>query len=250
MVQRFNAPRPLLVILILLVTLALQLPAIAQPAPGVRTATSTDGAVLANPGGNAIGVPGTIMYDNNTPFDRDPTLAGTVGNRFDTQGDPHSITTVSFALAGNYGASALVSVWDVNTGAGSAMLLVRQQVLGLANSPAATQRFTAMLTTPITNRTGPFIAGIRNSSFSSAPYLCGLDTGLASTCDGVALTEGTTDPGSGFQGARVNWVGTGMFIPSGASQVSSLGADFGDTNAIFRATGNNLPVELMAFSVE
>ena len=239
----------LLLALAALVALTLQAAADDKPTqkapPGVRTALEAGGVEATKVSGEFL-VPGTITYDNDTPFDRDPTLAGTVGNRFLPGISPHSITTVSFALGGNYGASALASVWDVNPTAMSAMLLLRTQIYGLANSPASTARFTAMLG-PITGHSGSFIAGIRNSSYSMAPYQCGLDSGLASTCDGVALTEGNT--ATVFRGARVNWAGTGMFIPT-VTQVNSVGQDFGDTNAIFRVTGENLPVELMGFSVD
>lgn len=205
----------------------------AGPNPGVPSVPAG-----VAPGG-ALGA-GTIQYDNDTPFNRNGTDGGTVGNRFGNLVDPHSIATVSFAVAGNYGASVVMTVWDVNPA--SVVVLARQLVLGIAQSPAPALRFTAALATPVVGHNGDFIAGIRNTDYDP----CNGNAALASTCDGVALTNGTGP--SEFRAARVNF-NSGVFVPT-VNTVASTGQDIANVNAIFRVTGDNLPVELMDFSIE
>ena len=53
----------------------------------------------------------------------------------------------------------------------------------------------------------------------------------------MALSAGTMDPGMGFHGVR-------------ASTAATTGVDLGNQNAIFRVTGDNLPVELISLGVE
>lgn len=191
---------------------------------------------------------GTIMYDNNTPFDRDGTLDGTVGNRFnDGVTDPHSIASVSFRIAGNYGTSVVMSIWDPNTVAGSASLMTRLIVTGLPDGRYGTVTGTtavAPLAVPITGHSGSFIAGVRNTFYG----LCSGDSGLNSTCDGVALTAGVPPEGSIGHAVRLNFVYSG-FLPT-VTTLSTSGVPFAGGNAIFRATGDNLPVELMRLEVE
>jgi hypothetical protein len=188
---------------------------------------------------------GTQGFDNDTPFRRDGTLGGTVGNRFEV-GDtnpPHSVATVEFAAAGNYATSMVMTVWDINVG--TAMVLLRTQLTGIDQSPAAAARFSAMLAPPVAGHNGSFIAGLRNSDYGP----CGGDQGLASTCDGVALTQGAGGGGGPlFRAARINFNST-VFVPV-LTQVNSQGANIAGVNAVFRVTGDNLPVELMQFEVE
>ncbi|MCK5379393.1 MAG: hypothetical protein KAJ78_08305, partial [Acidobacteria bacterium] len=103
------------------------------------------------------------------------------------------------------------------------------------------------LATPITGHGGSFIAGIHNTAFTG--YGCPSNSNLNGTCDGVALTVGATSPNGGlpYHGAYINLSG-GTFVPP-TTQVASTGVNL-DANAIFRATGDNLPVELMSFSAE
>jgi hypothetical protein len=188
---------------------------------------------------------GTQGFDNDTPFRRDGTLGGTVGNRFEV-GDtnpPHSVATVEFAAAGNYDTSMVMTIWDVNVG--TAMVLKRTLLSGIDETPAAAARFSAMLAPPVVGHNGSFIAGLRNSDYGP----CGGDQGLASTCDGVALTQGAGGGGGPlFRAARINF-NSGAFVPT-INMVNSQGADIAGVNAIFRVTGDNLPVELMQFEVE
>lgn len=187
---------------------------------------------------------GTQQFDNNTPFRRLGTLGGTVGNRFEVGGAiAHSVATVEFAAAGNYATSVVMTVWDINPG--TAMVLLRTQLTGIDQSPAAAARFSAMLAPPVVGHVGSFIAGLRNSDYGP----CNGDQALASTCDGVALTQGAAGGGGPvFRAARVAFNST-VFVPT-INQVNSQGADIAGVNAIFRVTGDNLPVELMQFEVE
>jgi len=189
---------------------------------------------------------GTIMYDNNTPFDRDGTLNGMVGNRFtDSVTDPHSIASVSFRVAGNYLSSVVMSIWDPNTVAGSAQIMTRFIVSGVNSGATATAgTAVAPLTVPITGHSGSFIAGIRNTAYG----LCSGNTALNSTCDGVALTVGVPPEGTSGHAVRLNFADP-LFVPSVAT-LSTSGVSFQGVNAIFRATGDNLPVELMRLEVE
>lgn len=227
--------------LIVAMTLVLALTLQANP---VRQAGEDPGVgvVAAEPGGTSEGGVATIQFDNDTPFRRDGTDGGTVGNRF-APTNTHSIATVSFAVAGNFATSVIMTVWDVN--ATNVNVLQRQLVTGVPQSPATTGRFMAPLTAPVVGHTGEFIAGLRNSDYDP----CSGNTALVSTCDGVALTQGTSPaPPFDSRGARVNFT-TAAFTPV-ITSVASTGQDLGDTNAIFRATGNNLPVELMTFSID
>lgn len=188
---------------------------------------------------------GTQVFDNDTPFRRDGTDGGTVGNRFEVNdpNPPHSIATVSFAVAGNFATSMVMTVWDVNPA--SVMVLARSLVTGIPQSPMTTGRFSAMLAAPVVGHSGSFIAGLRNTDYDP----CIGNQALAGTCDGIALTQGAGGGGGPlFRGARVNF-NSGAFVPTIVT-VNSIGADLAGINAIFRATGDNLPVELMQFSIE
>lgn len=199
--------------------------------------------VPAGPAGSHV--VGTQQFDNDTPFRRDGTDGGTVGNRFEMNdtNPPHSIATVTFAAAGNFATSMVMTVWDVN--AASVMVLARSLVSGIPQSPMATGRFSAMLAAPIVGHSGEFIAGLRNTDYDP----CAGNMALASTCDGVALTQGTGGGGGPlFRAARVNF-NSASFVPT-IQTVASTGADIAGINAIFRATGDNLPVELMQLDVE
>lgn len=239
----------LIAVAILIVTLV-AFTAVAQTPNKQRQSVGSPGvpvvAATAHSGGAGLLGVGTASYDNNTPFNRDGTDGGTVGNRVAvTPAVPtHSIATVSFAVAGNFATSMVMTVWDVN--AASAMTLARSQVTGIPQTPATTGRFTAMLAAPIVGHSGSFIAGLRNSDYDP----CAGNTALGSTCDGVALTQGTSPapPTTARRAARINFT-SASFVPT-ITQVGTTGADIAGVNAIFRVTGDNLPVELMQFGVE
>lgn len=201
--------------------------------------------------GQPVRVVGTIQYDNDIPFRRDGQDDGMIGNRFQPSISPHSIATVSFRLAGNYAAgttgSVVFSVWDVNPA--SAVLMHRFNV---TNAPAVPYGGTNIitdqvvvqpLTAPVVGHSGSFLGGVRNTFYDG----CAGNTGLNTTCDGVALTSGINDGGQGSYAARL--IFTGPFIPT-VTVVPNTGTAIAGTNAIFRVTGDNLPVELMTFSID
>lgn len=205
----------------------------------------------SNGGTRAIG---TITYDNNVPFQRDALVNGTIGNRFTPTTDPHTVTSVSFRLAGNYGVSVVASIWQ--PGATSANLLRRWLITGVPATtvtgtvvvaPVANRVGTTTSIAPITNHSGSFIAGLKNTAYTGLS--CGPPaTALNSTCDGVAVTSGALARGTANHGVRLQLAASG-FIPTTTtvpnSDVSQVSA-----NAIFRVTGDNLPVELMSFGID
>jgi len=191
-------------------------------------------------------VVGTLQYDNNIPFRREPTTDHLIGNQF-VGNDPHSIASVSFRVAQNYGAGVIVSGWDPD-GSGGANRIFQQYVSGIPNGGTMTvTMFTAMapLTMALPGLNGPFIAGVHNTAYTGAG--CPANSMLNGTCDGVALSAGTMDPGMGFHAFRVPLAGM-TFIPPTTVVTAGVAAIPGG-NAIFRVTGDNLPVELMEFSV-
>lgn len=205
-------------------------------------------------GGRIPHVVGTLQYDNDIPFRREPTTDHLIGNQF-TGADPHSVASVSFRMAANYGTSAggpgdaVVSIWAPD-GMGGANRLFQQNVSGIPAGGGGTMTctmFTAMapLTMALVGLNGPFIAGVHNTAYTGAG--CPTNTMLNGTCDGVALSAGVVDPGMGFHAFRVPLAG-GTFVPPTTVVAAGVGP-IPATNALFRVTGDNLPVELMEFSV-
>jgi hypothetical protein len=92
---------------------------------------------------------------------------------------------------------------------------------------------------------GPFIAGVHNTPFTGSG--CPANSMLNGTCDGVALSAGTMDPGLGFHAFRIPLAGMTFSPPT--TMVTAGVAPIAGGNALFRATGDNLPVELMELSV-
>ena len=236
-------------------TIASSLPAAAQTSEGSRVgdanaAGRVEATLLEGRGPRGTG---TITLDNDVPFARDGQDDGMIGNRF-APGGTYSIASVSFRVAGNYisagtQGSVVMSLWAPNTTAGDAQLLRRQVVTNAPGLPFGVAgtitdvTVVAPLTSAVTGNSGSFIGGIRNTFYDG----CGGNTALNSTCDGVALTEGTSDPGSGFNAVRLLF--TGPFSPA-VTTVGTTGLAIANQNAIFRATGDNLPVELMQFEIE
>ena len=209
-------------------------------------------AKAATPG--VIRAIGTITYDNNVPFQRSGQVDGMVGNRFNGLSDPHTLTSVTFRVAGNYGASVVMSVWD--PGAGTASLLRRWVATGVPSGggatassvsvPVAQRTASGTVVSPILGHSGSLLVGIRNTwytGFSCAPP----STGLNTTCDGIALTQGTSTIGNGVHGVQLPFAAGAVFVPT-ITTFSSAGSDL-TQNAIMRATGENLPVELMSFGL-
>jgi hypothetical protein len=242
MIRKFQRP---ILVGAAAVALMLALVAVAAPNPPnpARTAGASPG--VAKAAAHVVHSPlgsGTIQYDNDTPFNRLGTDGGTVGNRFNPGAGTHSVATVSFAVAGNYANSVVMTIWDIN--AGTAQVLARELVTGIPQSPASALRFTAAVATPVVGHSGSFIAGIRNTDYDP----CAGSTNLGSTCDGVALTQGTSPPPPvASRAARIPFT-SGVFVPT-ITQVNSTGSNIPGVNAIFRVTGDNLPIELMEFTV-
>lgn len=226
--------------------LILAAPHVVAEGPSARTSDaqgSPAGVQEVTPGTHTR-VVGTLQYDNDTPFRRLTNTDDLVGNRFAGVANPHSIASVSFRLAQNYGSSVVMSIWDVNSG--SAVRLRQSMVAGLPNSTVTGFLATFALASPIVGHSGPFIAGIHNTFYTG--YGCPSNANLNGTCDGVALTGGSPVEGVQlFHGAYINLSG-GAFTPA-TTAVMSSGQSI-PTNAIFRVTGDNLPVELMSFSAE
>ena len=227
-----------------------------QANPQRKAAAGTGVKAIVTPAllGRNSGFSETITYDNNTPFQRDPQVDGTVGNRFQFMPDPHCITTLTFRLAGNYGGSIVASIWD--PGGGTAQLLRRFLVSGVPTGTAATGvtimaqigtlNGTMTAYSPIVSHSGPFIAAIRNTAYTGLQCTPPASA-LNSTCDGVALTEGATTIGEGLHGIRLAFTST-AFVPN-VTALGSAGIKI-PQNAIMRATGANLPVELMSFAID
>ena len=181
---------------------------------------------------------GTIQYDNNTPFNRSGQNGGLVGNRFQAPGvmDPHTFASASFRMANAYGANAVGLVLDVNTTAGTVSTIDMFSATGLTSGTAMT--FVAPFAGG--SHSGSFIGGMIQTTYGACSGLTAINSGL--TCEGVALTQGGLtggpgDPGQGFNAVAVaSTATTGVAIPN--------------QNAIFRITGQNLPVELMNFSID
>jgi hypothetical protein len=203
-----------------------------------RGTVAQKGAVIkAKPGTRAPNVVGTLGYDNDIPASRFGAVNVPVGNNFNVGFiDPHSIAAVSFRLAGCFttpyvGARAFVQ--DINP---TAMTVMGLATFSAGAGPGANCNgasvYTGMLPAPVVGHSGPFFAGVLNTPFAG----CSGNTGVGGTCEGVALSAGTMDPGQGFHAVVVNG---GMYTAIAPAR-----------NAIFRATGDNLPVELMGLSVE
>jgi hypothetical protein len=204
-------------------------------APG--TLPQKGGVIKAKPGSRATNAIGTLQYDNDIPASRFGALAVPVGNNFNTGFmDPHGISVVSFRLAGCFTTpyvGAVAFVQDINP---SAMTVMGLATFSANAGPGASCNggavYTGALPAPVVSHSGPFFAGILNTPFGG----CSGATGVGGTCEGVALSAGTMDPGMGFHGVVVNG---GMYTAIAPVK-----------NAIMRATGDNLPVELMGLSVQ
>lgn len=172
-----------------------------------------------------------IQYDDGTAAQRSGTLGYTIGNQFNVDAnntpiDPaHTVSTIQFSMAGLFGTAAYVSFYGPVAGT-SAPSLTSALLTGLALGMN-----TVVFTPPMTGNSASFLAGIFNSSYATCT-----GTALGSTCDGVALSNGQN--GLGFHAMEIN---------------DGVGTDFAtrtNQNAIFRVRGANLPVELMAVTVE
>lgn len=171
-------------------------------------------------------VVGTVQYDNGVNHNFRDDWGGVVGNNFNTGfGNPHTISVVTFQLNGTF-AFTPVRVYGAPVGT-VAPLLAGTTFAGLPQGVLVTWDLPN-----IVGHNGQFLGGIQQSgSFST----------IDSTFTGVDV-DITPGP-QGFHGMNINFSGSG-FNP--AATVAP-GVPF---NTIFRATGENLPVELMNFDVQ
>jgi hypothetical protein len=168
---------------------------------------------------------GTVQYDTGTPHSLRDDSGLVVGNNFNTGfGNPHTISVVTFSMNGTF-AFTPVRVYGAPAGT-VAPVLAGTTFAGLPIGTLVTWNLP-----DIAAHNGQFLGGVQQSgSFST------IDTTF------VGIQVDVNNGGQGFHGMTISLSGAG-FNPNG---------DVGGSpyNAIFRATGNNLPVELMGFDVQ
>ena len=168
---------------------------------------------------------GTVQYDTGTPHTLRDDAGNVVGNNFNTGfGNPHTISVVTFSMNGTF-AGTPVAVYGAPAGT-VAPVLAQTTFAGLPIGTLVTWNLP-----DIAGHNGQFLGGVQQSgSFST----------INTTFVGVQMD--VNNGGQGFHGMNIN-LGGSAYNP--AATVG--GAPF---NTIFRATGNNLPVELMGFDVQ
>jgi hypothetical protein len=198
----------------------------AMPAAEKKVVDAALGRGKAGGGkGRAPKAIGTVAYDTGVGHSSRDDWGSVVGNRFNTGfGNPHTISVVTFQMNGTF-ATTPVRVYGAPVGtvapvlAGTTFAGLPQGVLVTWNLP------------DIAGHVGTFLGGVEQSgSFST----------IDSTFTGVDVD--INNGGQGFHGMNINLGGSG-FNPA----ATVTGVPF---NTIFRATGNNLPVELMNFDVQ
>lgn len=168
---------------------------------------------------------GTVQYDTGTPAGFRDNFGSVVGNNFNTGfGNPHTISLVTFSMNGTF-AFTPVRVYGAPAGTVAPILA------GTTFSGLPLNTLVQWNLPDIVGHNGQFLGGVEQSgSFSS----------INSTFVGVNIDA--NNGGQGFHGMNINLSGNG-YNPA----ATAGGAPF---NTIFRATGNNLPVELMGFDVQ
>ena len=184
---------------------------------------------------------GTVQYDTGVAHTAIPVIATSldVGNRFSTpfMGTPHSISKVTFQMDGFFfGSLAQVRVYGP-PGAGTTAPVLFNTI---ASSTMIGTPVVFTLPTAVTGLSGNFLIGILQDTLGPTPTT----TGPANPA--VDINSG----GQGFHGMSI--VGTPPTTPTQGTGFNPAptvapGVPF---NAIIRATGNNLPVELMSFTVD
>jgi hypothetical protein len=169
---------------------------------------------------------GTVQYDTNTPHSLRDNWGGVVGNNFNTGfGNPHTISVVTFSMNGTF-AFTPVRIYGAPAGTVAPVL-------------AGTTFGGLPLNTLVQWDINPNIAG-HNGQFLGGVEQSGSFSTISSTWVGIQVD--VNNGGQGFHGMNIGLSGTG-FNPA-----ATVGGQ--PFNAIFRATGNNLPVELMGFDVQ
>lgn len=173
-----------------------------------------------------LGGIGTVQYDTGTVHSfRDNTNA-VAGNRFNTGfGNPHTISVITFQQVGAFFTTP-VRVYGAPVGTAAPVL--------------AGTTFSALPVGSLVQWDLPNIAG-HNGTFLAGESQSGSSSSISTTF--VALAVDVNNGGQGFHGMNINLNGSG-FNPNATV---APGQPY---NAIMRATGNNLPVELMNFDVQ
>jgi hypothetical protein len=172
-------------------------------------------------------VVGTVQYDTGTPHFLRDNWGGVVGNNFNTGfGNPHTISVATFSMNGTF-AFTPVRIYNAPSGT-FAPVLAGTTFAGLPIGTLVQWD----INPNIAGHNGQFLGGVQQSgSFST----------IDSTFVGVQV-DINNDGVHGFHAMNINLSGSG-FNPN----ATVGGAQF---NTIFRATGENLPVELMGFDVQ
>lgn len=168
---------------------------------------------------------GTVQYDTGTPAGFRDNFGSVVGNNFNTGfGNPHTISAVTFSMNGTF-AFTPVRVYGAPVGT------VAPVLAGTTFSGLPLNTLFVWDLPNVVGHNGQFLGGVEQSgSFSS----------INTTFVGVQIDA--NNGGQGFHGMNINLSGNG-YNPNAT-------AGGGQFNTIFRATGNNLPVELMGFDVQ
>ena len=170
----------------------------------------------------------TLQYDTGVPHTNRVGTTNSVGNQFNSGfGNPHTLSTVTFQLAGNFAAAGDITVFGAPVGSAAPVLFSAT----LSGAPINT-----LIPLPLpglTNLSGTFLAGVNQS---------GSMTTINTTF--VIVAVDVNSGGFGFHGMSILVGGGGGFNPA---PTVVPGVPF---NAIIRMTGNNLPVELMDFAVD
>ena len=184
---------------------------------------------------NGDGSRATLQYDDGVRVSRDPATGPNyplIGNQF-SPGLPtgaHTITAVSFNLAGYWPPAAVLGMFGPAAGTTAPVLGI--QVL---SGVTGTGWWSAAIPS-IAAGSGSFLAGIVNSTYATCT-----STALSGSCEGVALGPGTN--GYGHNAMRISITGSADTAGSGFATIPGQ-------NAFIRVTGPNIPVELMRFVVE
>ena len=167
----------------------------------------------------------TLQYDTGTPHAFRDTSSQVVGNQFNVGfGNPHTITVLTFMPFGTFGSVAM-RVYDNPVGTVA-------PVMASGTVPGTPLALVTWDLPQIHGHVGSFLIGMLQSGSSTVP-----STTVA------AIAVDVNDGGFGFHGMNINLNGSG-FAPNATVFPGQ------PYNAILRATGLNLPVELMHFDVQ
>jgi hypothetical protein len=176
--------------------------------------------------GKTPNVVGTVQYDTGVPHSFRDNTNGVAGNRFNTGfNNPHTISVVTFQQVGTFGFTP-IRVYGTPVGT-AAPVLAGTTFSGLPIGTPVTWDLPN-----IVNHNGTFLAGESQSGSSST---------ISTTF--VAIAVDVNNGGQGFHGMTIT-------INGGGFNPNATVAPGQPYNAIMRATGNNLPVELMGFDVQ